>query len=74
MPKLPTNISGKDAIKVFQKDGWFISRYGPHIIMEKEGIRPILAIPNHKVLAPGTLRSLIRYSGLTREKFCQLLK
>ena len=74
MSKLPTNISGKDAVKAFQRGGWSIARYGPHIIMEKEGVRTVLSIPNHRILAPGTLRSLIRYSGLTVEQFCQLLK
>jgi len=74
MPKLPANISGKDAVKAFEKVGWSIARYGPHIIMEKEGIRAILSIPNHRILAPGTLRSLIKYSGMTVEEFCKLLK
>jgi hypothetical protein len=31
--------------------------------------RPTLSIPNHKELAPGLLRGLIRKSGLTVEQF-----
>ena len=73
MPKLPSAISGQNAVKAFQKDGWVIARYGDHIIMEKEGMRTVLSIPNHKVLARGTLRTLIRYANLTVEDFINLL-
>jgi len=31
--------------------------------------RPTFSIPNHKELAPGLLRALIRKSGLTVEEF-----
>jgi len=74
MPKLPRDISGHQAVQAFQKAGWLIRKRGSHIIMEKEGVRPILSVPNHKVLDPGTLRSLIRHSGLSVEKFVRLLK
>ena len=74
MAKLPRDVSGQQAVRAFQKAGWLIRKTGPHIIMEKEGMRPILSVPNHKVLDPGTLRSLIRYSGLTIEEFIRLLK
>ena len=73
MPKLPRDISGHQAVKVFQKDGWVISRRGPHIILEKEGMRTTLSVPDHKVLDPGTSRTLIRHSGLTIDEFINLL-
>ena len=31
--------------------------------------RPTLSVPNHKELAPGLLRGLIRKSGLSVDKF-----
>ncbi|ODS30678.1 MAG: hypothetical protein SCARUB_04221 [Candidatus Scalindua rubra] len=39
MAKLPV-ISGKDAVKAFEKDGWEIQRRAKsrHIIMKKEGM------------------------------------
>jgi predicted RNA binding protein YcfA (HicA-like mRNA interferase family) len=50
MPKLPI-ISGKDAIKVFKKLGWEVSRQkGSHIIMTKDGSIYSLSIPNKKTL------------------------
>ena len=74
MSKLPSDISGQNAVKAFQRTGWIVSRYGPHIIMEKEGMRSILSVPNHKILARGTLRSLLRHANLTVEEFLRLLK
>lgn len=32
-----------------------------------------ITIPNHKEIAPGTLRAIIRQLGLTREEFLELL-
>lgn len=73
MPKLP-RISGKDAIKVFKKLGWEISRQrGSHIIMTKEGSVYTLSVPNKSILAPGLLRSLISKADLTVDEFIDLL-
>ena len=74
MPKIPADISGQEAVKAFQKAGWTVARYGPHIIMEKEGMRSILSVPNHKILAKGTLRALIRHAQLTVEEFLRFLE
>jgi len=74
MPKLPRDVSGRQAVRAFQKAGWLVRKTGPHIIIDKQGMRPTLSVPNHKVLDPGTLRSLIRHSGLTVEEFIRLLK
>jgi len=37
-------------------------------------LRPTLSLPNHKELAPGLLRALIRNSGVSMEEFLALLK
>jgi predicted RNA binding protein YcfA (HicA-like mRNA interferase family) len=64
-----SNISGKEAVKVFQKFGYVLDHQtGSHMILYHES-RPTLSIPNHKELAPGLLRGLIRKSGLTVEEF-----
>ena len=68
------NISGKEAVKVFQKAGWQpIGQVGSHLVMVKPGIRVNLSIPQHKELSVGTLRALIRNAGLTVEEFLGLL-
>lgn len=73
MPKLPV-ISGADAVRAFEKAGWSVARQrGSHVIMLKAGHIASLSVPQHKVIAPGTLRALIRNSGLTVEDFLNML-
>jgi len=68
------NISGKKAVKAFQKAGWQpIGQVGSHLVMVKPGVRVNLSIPQHKELSVGTLRALIRNAGLTVEEFLELL-
>lgn len=69
-----SNIAGKDAVKAFEHAGWEIrGQVGSHIIMTKVGERANLSIPQHKELSTGTLRALIRASGLTVDAFLELL-
>ena len=73
MPRLPV-ISGADAVKAFEKAGWVIARQrGSHVIMLKTGHIASLSIPQHKEIAPGTLRAIIRNSGVSVEDFLTLL-
>lgn len=68
------NISGKDAVKAFEKAGWKrIGQVGSHVVLVKSGLRVNLSIPQHRELSIGTLRSLIRHSGMTVEQFLSLL-
>lgn len=63
-------ISGAEVVRVFEKFGWNIARQsGSHIIMIKEGEIASLSIPNHREVAKGTLRSLIRSANLTVDEF-----
>lgn len=72
MPKLPV-ISGKQTVKRFERAGWRVARQrGSHVVMLKPGHIASLSVPQHKELAPGTLRSLIRSSGMTVEEFIRL--
>lgn len=75
MAKLPA-VSGRDAVKTFEKDGWKVVRRAKsrHIIMKKEGMPTTLSIPEHKVLDRGLLRALIRDAYISIEKFNELLK
>ena len=68
-------ISGREALRAFERDGWILRRQsGSHMILTKPGNIASLSIPDHKELAPGTLRKLIRYSGLSVENFVRLLQ
>ncbi len=74
MASLPV-ISGSETVKVFERFGWTVARQtSSHIIMTKEGQIASLSIPNHKEVARGTLRSLIRSANLTVDEFVQKLK
>jgi predicted RNA binding protein YcfA (HicA-like mRNA interferase family) len=71
MPALPV-LSGRKAVKIFENLGWQVARQrGSHIIMVKDGEIATLSIPDHKEVAKGTLRSLIRTAGITVEKFIE---
>lgn len=68
------NISGKDAVKAFQKAGWQVrGQVGSHLVLTKPGVRANLTVPQHPELASGTLRSLIKTAGLSVEEFLGLL-
>ena len=74
MPRLPV-ISGADAVRAFQRAGWQIDRQrGSHVVLLKPGEIASLSVPQHRELAPGTLRSLIRAAGMTVAEFVDLCR
>jgi predicted RNA binding protein YcfA (HicA-like mRNA interferase family) len=69
MARLPV-LSGAEAVKVFQKAGWTVDRQrGSHVILVKDDHPATLSVPDHRELAKGTLRSLIRAAGMTTDDF-----
>jgi len=72
--KLPV-VSGSDAVRAFSKVGYeFDDQHGSHIIVRHaDPPHRRLSIPNHKELAKGTLRALIREAGLSVDEFTRLL-
>ena len=72
MASLPT-LSGRDVVKVFTEDGWqMVRQRGSHMILVITGLMVTLSVPDHREVAKGTLRSLIRASGLTTDEFIGL--
>jgi len=68
------NISGKQAVKAFQRAGWNeVGQVGSHLVMTKPGARVNLSIPQHKELSVGTLRALISHAGLSVDEVVDLL-
>ena len=66
---LLANISGKQAVKIFGKFGYIVDHQtGSHIILWNDS-KPTLSVPNHKELAPGLLKSLIRQANLSVDEF-----
>jgi len=73
MAVLPS-VSGERAVRVFQNAGWSKDRQrGSHVILIKPGHAASLSVPQHRVVAPGTLRALIRAAGMSVEEFAALM-
>lgn len=73
MTKLPS-ISGLDCIKALQKIGFYQKRReSSHIILRRNDPFTQVVVPDHTVLAKGTLRAIIRDADLTVEEFINLL-
>ena len=75
MSKLPI-ISAREMLKILNKIGYSVDHQtGSHLILRNE-IYPHrrITVPNHKEIARGTLRSIIRQSGLTLDEFREYLK
>jgi predicted RNA binding protein YcfA (HicA-like mRNA interferase family) len=72
--KLPV-VSGKDVAMAFRKLGYELDeQHGSHMILRHlEPPHRRLSVPNHKEIAKGTLRALIREAGLTVDEFVHLL-
>ncbi|MCH7814749.1 MAG: type II toxin-antitoxin system HicA family toxin [Planctomycetes bacterium] len=73
--RLPS-VSVRDAVRAFERGGFQVvpgRGKGSHIAMARDGWHAILVIPAHGDVPRGTLRALIRQSGLTVEQFLKLL-
>ncbi len=67
--RLPV-LSGREVVRVFEQFGWSVARQaGSHIILTKAGENATLSVPDHREVAKGTLRGLIRSAGLTVDEF-----
>jgi predicted RNA binding protein YcfA (HicA-like mRNA interferase family) len=74
MSHLPV-LSGKALCKILTRLGYEADHQtGSHLILRNRNT-PYrrLTVPNHKEIAKGTLRSIIRESGLTVEEFQKLV-
>ena len=75
MPKLP-QVTGAEVVRAFERSGFQLDRIsGSHHILKRDFHPFNLSVPVHgnKSIPSGTLRALIRDSGLTVEEFTALL-
>ncbi|MGG6265251.1 type II toxin-antitoxin system HicA family toxin [Leptolyngbya sp. AN03gr2] len=73
MSKLPS-ISGKECVKVLENIGFYQKRReSSHIIMRRDDPFAQVVVPDHAVIAKGTLRAIIRDIELSVEEFLALL-
>ena len=77
MAKLPI-LTGREIIKALQRAGFTIrNQTGSHVHLlgiDKEGNKHLVTVPDHgnKEIPIGTLLSIIRQSGLSRDEFLKL--
>jgi predicted RNA binding protein YcfA (HicA-like mRNA interferase family) len=69
-------ISGREAVAAFRRLGYEVDRQkGSHIILRhREAPFRRLTVPDHREVAKGTLRALIREAGITVEEFAAILR
>ena len=74
MSKLPV-VSGKEVCTILGKMNYLVDHQtGSHFILRnKKSPYRRITIPNHKEIAKGTLRSIIRQTGLTLDEFLDLM-
>jgi len=64
-------LSGQEVCRILERHGFVRVRMrGDHIIMRRAvAPRASIPVPDHKELRIGTLRSIIRQSGVPRSEF-----
>jgi predicted RNA binding protein YcfA (HicA-like mRNA interferase family) len=69
-------VSGREIVAALAKIGYEKDRQkGSHIILRQTAYpHRRLVIPDHKEIARGTLRAIIKQAGLTVEEFNDLLR
>ena len=73
MPRLPV-LSGAELVRAFERAGWRLDRQrGSHAVLVKPGQIASLSVPQHREVAPGTLRALIHAAGMSVDEFTALL-
>lgn len=68
-------IAGREVVDAMRKIGYMFDRQrGSHMILRQQA-PPYrrLTVPDHKEVAKGTLRAIIRQAGLTVGEFKELL-
>ncbi len=70
-----SSISGTERISALQKAAYkFVRQKGNHIIIRREKSFSQISVPEHKTLDRGSLRAIIRQSGLSLDAFNELLR
>ena len=65
-------LSGRDVCRILVSRGFVeVRRHGSHVVMQKADDDGTITVPvpDHGELRAGTLRSIIRQSGLPRSEF-----
>ena len=74
MARLPV-VSGRELVRVLEKTGYVMDRQkGSHMVLRQpEAPFRRVTVPDHKEIAKGTLRSILRHAGLRVDELVELL-
>jgi len=73
MSKLP-QVSGLEVVKALQRKGFVVRRqHGSHIILRRDVPYSQTVVPDHRQIDRGTLRAILRQSGIDTDEFIFLL-
>ncbi len=70
MPKIP-GVSQRDAVRAFEKLGYWVARQSGHIVMSNGKTR--LVIPRHNPINAMTMGGIAKVAGLSPDEFRKLL-
>jgi len=68
-------VSGRALVRALEKVGYRLDRQrGSHMIL-RQTVPPFrrITVPDHREISKGTLRAIIRQTGLTVEEFLRLV-
>lgn len=72
MSGLP-RISGRECVKALAQAGFYLKRQeGSHMVLRRDDPFAQVVVPDHKELDRGTLRAIIRQTGLSVDEFIKL--
>ncbi len=72
MVKMPPDMSGREIVKRFERLGYsFVRQSGSHMRLMHPKRKP-LTVPDHRSVAQGILRKLLRDAKITLEEFMKL--
>ncbi|MEN9735221.1 MAG: hypothetical protein RLZ45_3216 [Verrucomicrobiota bacterium] len=67
MSRLP-QISGQQLVRALERLGFTVRRqHGSHIILRRDDPFAQTVVPNHRQIDRGTLRAIIRQTGISAE-------
>ena len=73
MSKLP-QVSGAEVVRALAKAGFTLRRqHGSHMILRRDDPFAQTVVPNHRQIDRGTLRAILRQTGLSVDEFHELL-
>jgi predicted RNA binding protein YcfA (HicA-like mRNA interferase family) len=74
VPKLPTDMSGRDVRAALERAGFTFRRQaGSHMVLGRDAPHARVVVPDHRQIRAGTLRHIVADAGLTVEQFLELL-